>query len=322
MIMIFNIDTMHLGDLDLPLLLALDALVSERSVTRAAARLGRGQPALSHALMRLRRLLGDPVLTRTSAGMTPTPRALDLLSRIRPPLAELSRAIGEPALFDPATTERTFTIVMRDYTEVVLLPVLLNELGRIAPGLRLRVVPLGETLPVEELDSSRIDLAIGYFGRIPGALRSQVLLRERFVCLTARDHPAAAAPLTLARYCRLRHLLVSPSGGGRGPVDTLLDARGRARAIVLTIPDFVAAALIVAQTDLVATVPALIAGALHQMVPVRALRPPFHLAGFPVTQVWSPHVDADGGHRWLRRAIARLMRTAELTHPPGVTRTA
>jgi DNA-binding transcriptional LysR family regulator len=311
MIVISIIDIMHSDQLDLPLLLALDALVSERSVTRAAARLGRGQPALSHALMRLRRVLGDPVLARTSAGMTPTPRALDLLARIRHPLAELRRAVADPARFDPGTTERTFTIVMRDYTEVVLLPALLDELRRVAPGLRLRVVPLGETLPVGELEASRIDLAIGYFGRVPGGLRSQILLRERFVCLTGRDHPVADGPLTLARYCRLRHVLVSPSGGGRGPVDTLLDRRRRARTIVLVIPDFVAAGLIVARTDLVATVPALIAGALQGMVPVRSLRPPFHLAGFPVTQVWSPHVDADDGHRWLRRTISRLMRAAD-----------
>lgn len=311
--MIFIIDSMHADDeLDLRLLLALEALVSERSVTRAAARLGRGQPAMSHALMRLRRALADPVLARTSAGMTPTPRALDLVARIRPPLSELKRAITDPAVFDPATTERSFTIVMRDYTEVVLLPTLVDELRRVAPGLRLRVLALGDTLPAEDLESSRIDLAIGYFGRVPGGLRSQVLLRERFVCMTARDHPAASLPLTLARYCRLRHVLVSPSGGGRGPVDAWLDRRRRARTIVLVVPDFVAAALVVAQTDLIATVPALIAGAVRGMIPVRSLRPPFQLAGFPVTQVWSPHVDADGGHRWLRRTISRLMRGADL----------
>ncbi|HEY8924754.1 MAG TPA: LysR family transcriptional regulator [Polyangia bacterium] len=293
--------------LDLPLLLALEALIEERSVTRAAARLSRGQPAMSHALRRLRASLSDPVLVRTSAGMTPTPRALALAARIGPALRALRTAMADPPAFDAATAERTFTIATRDYTEVVLLPALLDELRREAPGIRVRLVPLGEALPVEDLEAGRADLAIGYFGAVPGTLRHQVLLREGFACVMAEEHPASRRPLTLERYCRLRHLHVTPSGGGRGLVDELLDRRGRKRTIVLEIPDFVAVPLICARTDLVATIPRRIAEALGGTVPIAATPSPFTLEGFPVAQVWSPHLHADPGHRWLRRTIARLL---------------
>jgi len=202
MILIMIIDRMHVADsgLDLPLLLALEALIEERSVTRAAGRLGRGQPAMSHALRRLRAALSDPVLVRTSAGMAPTPRAGALAARVGPALRALRQAVAEPAPFQAATAARTFTIATRDYTEVVLMPVLLEELRREAPGLRLRLVPLGEALPVGELESGRTDLAIGYFGTVPGTLRHQVLLREGFACVMAREHPAARRSLTLDRY--------------------------------------------------------------------------------------------------------------------------
>jgi DNA-binding transcriptional LysR family regulator len=303
------IDGMH-GEapgLDLPLLLALEALIEERSVTRAAVRLARGQPAMSHALRRLRATLSDPVLVRTSAGMTPTPRALALVARVGPALRALRAAVADPHAFDAPTAERTFTIVTRDYTEVVLVPALLDELRREAPGIRVRLVPLGEELPVEELEAGRADLAIGYFGAVPGTLRHQVLLREGFACVMAREHPASRQPLTLERYCRLRHLHVTPSGGGRGLVDTLLDRRGRRRTIVLEIPDFVAVPLICARTDLVATIPRRIAEALAATVAIAASAPPFTLEGFPVAQVWSPHLQEDAGHRWLRRTIARLL---------------
>jgi len=198
----------------------------------------------------------------------------------------------------------------RDYTEVVLMPALVDELRREAPGVGLRLVPLGQALPVDELESGRADLAIGYFGAVPVTLRHQVLLREGFACVMAREHPAARRPLTLDRYCRLRHLHVTPSGGGRGLVDEQLDRRGRRRTIVLEIPDFVAVPLICARTDLVATIPRRIADALGGTVAIAATAPPFTLEGFPVAQVWSPHLHADAGHRWLRRTIARLLEGA------------
>jgi len=300
----------HVRDLDLPLLLVLEALISERSVTRAARRMGRGQPAMSHALMRLRRLLGDPVLVRTSQGMTPTPRAVTLYDQVRPAISALRRALAEPPAFDPATAKRTFTVITRDYTEVVLLPALLGELQREAPGIQLRFLTLGDTLPVAEMEAGRIDLAIGYFAQVPEALRRQQLLHEAFVCLVRADHPAAAGRMTLARYCALRHLLISPEGGGRGFVDAILERHGQSRTVVLAIPDFVTAPLLVSKTDLIVTLPARIAAAFIPALPLATLAPPFPLAGFPVTQVWSPHVDADAGHRWLRRTIAHLLRAA------------
>src|SRR6185295_848469 len=131
---------------------------------------------------------------------------------------------------------------------------------------RLRLVPLGEALPVGELESGQTDLAIGYFGTVPGTLRHQVLLREGFACVMAREHPAARRSLTLDRYCRLRHLHVTPSGGGRGLVDELLDRRGRQRTVVLEIPDFVAVPFLCDRTDLVATIPRRIADTLGEAV--------------------------------------------------------
>ena len=294
--------------LDLNLLLVFDALMRERSVTRAAVRLGIGQPAASAALTRLRDLFGDVLFVRTPSGMEPTVRAQVIAEPVAAALGQLRATLDPGADFDPARARRTFSIGGLDYLGVVALPELIAGLRRDAPDidLRLRFVEKGRLLAA--LQTGDIDLAVAVLAEIPKHIGSEPLLTESFVCITRPDHPAAATGLTLETYAALPHLLVTQRPDATGIVDDLLRTRSLSRRIAVTIPQVAIVPMLLAGTDLVATIGRRAAERLSELVPLRIYEPPLPLPSWRMDLIWARRNDRDAGLAWLR---ARLRSTVE-----------
>jgi DNA-binding transcriptional LysR family regulator len=307
----------RLGAINLNLLSALDALLAEGSVTRAASRTGVTQSAMSHSLRQLREMLGDALLVRGPAGMVPTPRAVALREPVRRGLVELSRALAG-GTFDPATAKRTLSITAGDFFTVLLLPPLLDILRREAPGLDLVVRPTDGSREADLLEAGEIDAAIVVAIADRATLRRLRLFTETFVCVVRKDHPEVGETLTLETFVRLPHALISPRGSGPTFVDEALLRQGLTRRIALRVPFFLAAPPIVATSDLVLTAPRRIAERFAAILPLRILEPPLSLAPFSVHLAWHERDDADPAHVWLRRAISRAAETA--TGTPGQAR--
>jgi DNA-binding transcriptional LysR family regulator len=300
---------MNLAGADLNLLVTFDALLAERSVTRAAERVGLSQSAMSNALRRLRAWLDDPVLVRTRDGMAPTRRALQLVDPIHEALAQVDRALASGRGFEPRTSRHTFRIATADVVEFMLLPRLLPRLAAEAPGISIEVSKLHGGFPAEELRAGRLDLAIGTYGDTVEPFRSQPMFEERFVCAVRKGHPAVRRRLTLARFVALGHVLVAPHGHPGGIVDRLLAERGLARRVVTTTPHFLIAPILVAHSDLVATLPERVARQLASFLPLAIHAPPLDVPGFAIHMAWHSRTADDPPHRWLRAVLTELAGT-------------
>ena len=308
---ILVMSTVHLGALDLNLIVALDVLLQERNVTRAAARLGITQSATSHALARLRAVTGDPLLVRTSKGMTPTVRAEALGPPIRRALEEVTRALAPPRAFDPRTARGRITLGTSDYGELVLLPRLVELLAQEAPGMDLRVHTIGAELS-EPLGAGAIDLAISPLGRgdeASGLVRRR-LFEERFVCVVRKGHPLAGKRLTLARFAAASHALISPREKEGGFVDDALSRLGMSRRVAVMVPHFLIAPHLVASSDLVLTLARRVADVLAGPLQLALLEPPreLGLAGFTMSAVWHERTQNDPAQRWMRDRLVELAR--------------
>jgi DNA-binding transcriptional LysR family regulator len=279
-------------------------LLEEASVSGAARRLGVTQPALSHSLRALRDSLGDPLLVAGARGMALTPRAAALAGPLRRTLRELELVLGGSGDFEAATARRTFVLATWDGVAVTLLPRVLARIRGEAPGLDLDVRPVPREGSGPGLEDGVFDLAIEVRPRDTPGLKRRVLHEDDFVCLVRADHPGVGETLDLDTFVRLPHALISPQGEGTGIVDRRLSELGLARRIGLRIRYFVAAPLIVAQSDLILTAPRTIAEAMLPLAPLRMLAPPLPLPAFPVALVWHERADLDPGHRWLRDTFA------------------
>jgi DNA-binding transcriptional LysR family regulator len=296
---------MHVTAFDLNLLLVFDALWTERHVTRAARRVGLTQPAMSHALKRLRASFEDPLFQTTRRGLVPTTRAFALAGPLGAALATVRDAVEGGRPFTPAALQRTFTIGTSDYAELVLLPRLAAYLQRHAPGVELVVRPAASDMQ-RALASGEHDLVVGPVGERNEGVLGTELFHERFVCLLRGGHPAARQKLTLERFLALSHVLISPLGAGEAVVDVELRRLGKARRVAVRVPHFLSAPLVVAESDYIITLPERVAQALaasHGLV-VRA--PPLTLPGFVLSQLWHSRNDAEPAQRWLRDAVARV----------------
>ncbi|MCQ4158667.1 LysR family transcriptional regulator [Roseomonas sp. GC11] len=289
--------------LDLNLLKTLDALLEERSVTRAAARLGLTQPAVSGMLTRLRDAFGDPLFIRAQRGIVPTPRAQELAAPLRQALSGIE-AMLQPAAFDPARADFTLGIAATDYALRAILVPFMAALRARAPGIRVAVLPVQAARLPEQLERGEIHLALVTPESLPPGLRARRLFEERYVCALRAGHPAAAAPLDLDRFCALDHAMVSLTGGGfLGVTDEALARLGRQRRVSLSVMSFLALVEILRESDLIAVVPErLVAGAAGL-----ALRPPpLDIPGFTKLAVWHERTQRDPGHRWVRALLAGL----------------
>jgi DNA-binding transcriptional LysR family regulator len=301
---------MDLQGIDLNLLVAFDALMAERSVTRAGKRIGRTQPAMSAALARLRALLKDDLFVRGPNGLQPTARANELAEPLGRALAEIGRALDFTQQFDPARSTHGFTLALSDHPAFVLLPRLTNALRTRAPGVTLRINAFTHRDDaVSLLDAGEADLTIGVPPRQPpgGRIVTRPLFEDRFVCILRRDHPAAAGPLDLPTFLSLSHLLVSPEGDRFGQVDAALAATGQRRRIALSLPQMYAAPGIVAGSDMVATVMERIVTTSAERDRLLVLPPPLHLPPVPFVMSWHRRNDAHPAQSWLRTLIAELM---------------
>ena len=297
---------MNLYDIDLNLLVAFEALIEEGSVTAAAERIGLSQPAMSNVLARLRKLFGDPLLVRTPEGMAPTPRAQELAEPIHLALSAIQQALQPQAQFIPARSQHTFTLATTDYAELVLLPRLMERLATEAPGANLNVRPVGARVPKVELESGRVDFALGLFREVPPGVHAQTLFHERFVCLVQADHPDVRKKLSLKQFVTLQHVRLSSRGAVPGLVDEALASHGLQRRVALWVPHFLIIPIVVAQTQLIATLSERVARFFAHLLPVRVLSPPVDLPPYTLTQVWHERTHHDPAHEWLRGVLTEL----------------
>lgn len=297
----------HISGIDLNLAVVLHALLVERSVSRAARRVGLSQSATSHALARLREVLGDPLVIRTRHGVTPTPRAEAMLEPLGAALGTLERTLLAPPGFEAATAVRRFRVAATDYAELLLLPPLVGELARRAPGLDVWLRPMSDDALVG-LRRGELDLVIGVFGarELEPGLRSGALLTDRLVSVVRTGHPLTRGRLTPARFAAARHALVAPRGSPGGPLDEALAARGLHRRIAVMLPHFVVAPHVVAGTDLVLTLAARLARTFVGLLPLRILEPPVPLPAVRLVMVWADRHDADPAHRWFRERLVEV----------------
>jgi DNA-binding transcriptional LysR family regulator len=302
---------LHLRSLDLNLIVALDALLEERSVTRAAHRVGITQSAMSHALARLRAVTGDALLVRTASGMVATARAEELGPPIRRALEGVATALRPPQPFDPMTAEARIRIGTGDYGEIVLLPSVVERLAKDAPRVDLRVVFQGDN-PGDMLRSGDADLLLSpVFAADAGpGIYTRKLFQERFVCVVRCDHPLAGKKLTLARYVAASHALISPRGKEGSVTDDALARMGLSRRVAVTVPHFLVAPHIVAQSDLILTLAARVADMLAAPLGLVLLDPPSELGleGFTMSAVWHERTHGDPAQRWIRDLFAEVAR--------------
>jgi len=295
----------NLAAIDLNLLVALDALLREENVTIAGQRIGLSQPATSHALARLRELLGDELLVRTGRRMHRTALGHQMMPTVHRLIGELEATLLPRRDFEPSTSQRRFRITANDHAGAVVLPALFERVRAAAPGVQLDVLPQAGA-PPDQLATGELEAAIGTFLGVTPPLVERVLFREGFACVMRRDHPRGR--LTLRSYLELDHLVIASPGYGPGVVDVALDARGLARRVAMRVPHFLVAPAIVARTDLVLTLPRRVLAVAGERR-LRVSKPPLPLSEFAVQVVWHRRSDGDAGATWLREQIIACARS-------------
>lgn len=300
---------MNLRDIDLNLLIFLDALLEAGSVTEAARHVGISQPAMSNALGRLRRLLGDPLLVRTSKGMQPTERARALRRPIRSALAQMEEAIVPHRTFDPSSTQRLFTLLITDYAASVLMPQVVGVLEKEAPHITLNILNAGADA-VEQVERGEADFLVNRLEQLPPNFHEQRLWSDTLACLVRQDHPALddEGRLSLEAYLQQNHILITRTGVGLGFVDEALAKRGLNRNITVLTRHYQLPRELVANSDLVATLPSRIARYQARHLRLAVLEPPIELPPLEIGIAWGAVEHYDLAHRWLRERIIHIAR--------------
>lgn len=289
---------------DFNLLITLDVLLAEGSVARAAKRLHLSPSAMSRALARLRKTLGDPLLVRAGRGLVPTPRALELREQVSQLVLGVESVLRPVEHLDLQRLARTFTLRVGDGFVENFGPALIGRIGEEAPGVRLRFVTKTDKDSAPLRDGS-VDLDTGVVGADAGPeIRTRALFQDRFVGVVREGHPLTRGAITAERYAGGRHVLVSRRGKDRGPVDEALKAAGLARDIVTLVGGFSAALALARASDLIATVPERHSGSLRAGLFSFPL--PLDVAPIQVSMLWHPRMDADPAHRWLRACVREV----------------
>lgn len=294
---------------DFGLLVSLDALLQESSVTGAARRVGLSTPAMSHTLARIRERLGDPILVRSGRGMLLTPRALALKPQVHSVVEEARRTLEPERPFVARELERTFVVHATDYVLTILGAQVDRILREEAPGVCLRFVPNTPDDPALLRDQGS-DLAVGIYGDLPQEIRSRQLLTDRFVCVVREGHPVLQRRFTLDEFVGHPHIQVAPRGKPGGYIDDVLRERGRARRVARAVPFFVTALQLASETDYLLTISERIARRFAAPLSLALLEVPLRLRPYALSLVWHPRVDADAGHRFLREVFVRASKAA------------
>lgn len=305
---------MNIAKVDLNLLVYLDVLLREGSVTRAANQLSITQPAMSNGLKRLRDLFKDPLLVRTSDGMTPTKRALELQPVIRDVLSKLESSIQPETDFNPDTSTRTFRIMTSDYAESTLLLELVGRLAKLAPNITLDLITPSD-VTFHDVEQGKVDMAINRFEELPLSFHQKVIWYDTFSCVLSATHPLVEK-FDLESYLKAQHIWVSKTGFGVGVgidpnevqklgwVDAELTKIGKQRDIRVFTRHYHAALQIAKTQDLIATLPTKAAALFKDDPSVVLKTPPFDIPPIALKMAWSALLHHDAGHIWLRRLIS------------------
>jgi len=307
---------MNIAKVDLNLLVYLDVLLREGSVTKAANQLGITQPAMSNGLKRLRDLFSDPILVRTSEGMTPTSRALELQPVIRDVLRKLESAVQPTLAFEPENSSRTFRIMTSDYAESTLIIELIGKLSTLAPNITLDLITPSD-VTFHDVEHGRVDMAINQFDELPLSFHQKLLWNDSFSCVLSKTHPLVNK-FDLDSYLSAQHIWVSKTGYGVGVgidpsevqklgwVDAELIKLGRQRNIQVFTRHYYAALQLAKSQHLIATLPTKAALTIADDPNVIIKAPPFDIPPIALKMAWSALLHHDPGHIWLRRLISDL----------------
>jgi DNA-binding transcriptional LysR family regulator len=290
--------------LDARLLLLFTLLYGTKSVSRAAEALGQSQPNVSVWLNKLRAHFADPLFVRTARGMEPTPRAEELVEPVREALQSLRRVSEPTRAFVPHEASRSFRICMTDGSHITLLPRLLKHLRGAAPHVRIEATPIGDST-AKELETGTADLALGIVPGLESGFYQQAFYDQDFICLVSPRHVAIGAGLTLKRYREAAHVEVL-SGKSHSLLVSALKEQRVGRKVLLQIPGFLGLSTVVAETDLIATVPREIGETLARAGGLRVLKCPVKVPTFAVKQYWHLRMHHDAANRWLRGVCASI----------------
>lgn len=301
--------------IDLNLLVVFDTIFNEGSITRAAGRLHLTQPAVSHALSRLREIFGDPLFNRQGHSMVPTPLARTVIGPIRQSLRAIDATISDCGLFDPTASARKFTIGLRDTMEAVILPSLLEHIARHAPAIDLASVRVDRLNIERDLAVGRYDVVVDILMPTSPQVLHTLMATDELVVVARRDHPQVDHGLTLETYLEQEHILVTHSQIGLGLADREVARFGRHRNIRMQCQQSFAACRIVSQTDLILTMPARYAHVANLLFGNRIVAAPFTKAAQDVYIYWHSNTDADAGNQWLRSELARAFERSTIEAP-------
>ena len=291
---------------DLNLLRVFDAMMSEHNMTAAGARLGLTQPAMSHALKRMREQCNDPLFVRTTGGMTPTEYARGLAGPISQAIGVISNALEANVTFSPASSTRTFRLLMTDAAGVSFLPRLIPYLQKVAPGVTVVAMQQSREQYRHALESGAADLAIGQLPEIQRDFHQQHLYDEAMVCLLRRDHPKIGRNFSLRQFIEAGHVIITAPAHSDGLVKRALGKRAARRRIALQVPHHMAVPLVLSGSDLIAVVAKTVAEVFLPMGQLKVLPLPFPVQPVEVRQFWHKRSHYDPGHKWLRGTIASL----------------
>ena len=297
---------MELEDIDLNLLVVFRQMLVERRVSRVAEKLGVSQPAVSNALARLRKLLGDELFLRTARGMEPTPLAEQLAESVSYALGMIHSALNQRASFEPATSQRRFSMGMTDIGEIYFLPALMDRLARESPSITLSTVRNQAVNLRDEMEAGKVDLAIGLLPQLKAGFFQRRLFRQRYVCLFRRGHRLDKKKISLAEFSEAEHVVVVSAGTGHGQVDEWLQRRGVPRRVRLTVPHFVAVGDILHSTDMVATVPERLAQRMAGPFGLAYVAHPAPLPEMAINLFWHAKYHKDPANQWLRSLVFEM----------------
>ena len=305
-----------IGRIDLNLLVYLDVLLRERNVTKAADHLGLSQPALSNSLRRLRTLFDDPLLVRTSEGMTPTERAQQLQPIIRDVLSKIDKAVQPKASFDPTNDEYFFRVMASDYAESTLFPHVLHQLREEAPGIILDIMTPSD-VSFLDVEQGKVDMVINRFEEMPSSFHQKEVWKDGFACLVSVNNPILKN-FTLETYLEAPHIWVSKTGMGVGVgmnpydvqhlgwVDEALRRINKQRRITVFTRHYQAAMLLAENNDLIVTLPFRAAELQRDNPRVAIKEPPFRIPPFDLKMAWSPLLQHNPAHQWMRRFVVEV----------------
>jgi DNA-binding transcriptional LysR family regulator len=299
-------EKMELHQIDLNLLVLFHQLVLERRVSKVAETLGLTQPAVSNSLAKMRRLFGDELFLRTPSGMVPTPFAEQLAEPVGYALAMIHGGLNQQTTFDSAKVNRSMTIGMTDIGEIVFLPALVKRLVQEAPGVTLNTVRNTAVNLRDDMESGKVDLAIGLLPQLKAGFFQRRLFRQRYVCLLRRGHRIDKKKLTLADFRNAEHLVVVSAGTGHGKVDELLERARIQRVVRLSVPHFVGVGHILQGSDLVATVPERLAQHLVEPFRLTYLPHPVPLPEVSINVFWHAKMHRSPANQWLRGVVLDL----------------